>query len=145
MLSHFSRVRLCTPWTVARQNPNGIFQARILEWVVMPSCRVSSWLKDQTQVSYISCIGRWVLYHYCHLESPKQSTIVERKISNFCLSAPPLPYLLGSVTESLQVSGTHLVQWDLTALVLRVPLLKNLEITNLLSHIDTLVLEKFLS
>ena len=90
-------------------------------------------------------LGRWVLYHCFHLGSPKQSTIVERKISNFCLSAPPLPYLLGSVTESLQVSVTHLVQWDLTTLVLRVPLFRNLEITNLLSHIDTLVLEKFLS
>ena len=42
MLSHFSRVQLfVTPWTVARQAPlsMGILQARILEWVAMPSSR----------------------------------------------------------------------------------------------------------
>ena len=32
----------------------GILQARILEWVAMPSSRGSSWPRDQTQVSYIS-------------------------------------------------------------------------------------------
>ena len=42
---------------------HGILQARILEWVAMPSSKGSSWPRDQTWVSYISCIGRWVLYH----------------------------------------------------------------------------------
>ena len=42
---------------------HGILQARILEWVVMPSSRGSSQPRDQTSVSYVSCIGRWVLYH----------------------------------------------------------------------------------
>ena len=28
----------------------------------MPSSRESSWHRDQTCVSYVSCIGRWVLY-----------------------------------------------------------------------------------
>ena len=40
-----SRVRLfVTPWTVAHQAPltMGILQARILEWVAMPSSRKSS-------------------------------------------------------------------------------------------------------
>ena len=32
---------------------HGIFQARILEWVVMPFSRVSSWPRGQTQVSCI--------------------------------------------------------------------------------------------
>ena len=41
----------------------GILQARILEWVALPSSRGSSWLRDQTCVSYVSCIGRQVLYH----------------------------------------------------------------------------------
>ena len=45
-----------TPWTVARQAPlsMGILQARILEWVVMPSSKGSSQPKDQTQVSCIA-------------------------------------------------------------------------------------------
>ena len=33
---------------------HGIFQARILEWVVIPFSRGSSWLKDWTQVSCIA-------------------------------------------------------------------------------------------
>ena len=45
----------------------GILQARILEWVAMPSSRDSSQSRDQTHVSYISCIGRRVLYHQRHL------------------------------------------------------------------------------
>ena len=41
-ISHFSSVQLfATPWTVAHQAPlyMGILQARIPEWVVMPSSR----------------------------------------------------------------------------------------------------------
>ena len=40
----------------------GILQARILEWVVMPSSRGSSQSRDRTLISYVSCIGRQVLY-----------------------------------------------------------------------------------
>ena len=52
-----SRVQLfVTPWTVALQAPlsMGILQARILEWVAMPSSRESSQPRDQTQVSRIA-------------------------------------------------------------------------------------------
>ena len=45
-------------------------QARIREWVVMPSSRGSSQSRNQTCVSYIPCIGRQVLYHQRHLGSP---------------------------------------------------------------------------
>ena len=38
-------------------------QARILEWVALPSSRGSSRPRDRTHVSYVSCIGRQVLYH----------------------------------------------------------------------------------
>ena len=41
---------------------HGILQARILEWVAMLSFRGSSLPRDETFVSYISCIGRQVLY-----------------------------------------------------------------------------------
>ena len=45
-----------TPQTVAHQAPlsMGILQARILEWVAMPSSRESSQPRDQTQVSLIA-------------------------------------------------------------------------------------------
>ena len=57
-----------TLWDAMGCSPHGssvhaILQARILEWVVMPSCRGSSWPRVRTRISYVSCIGRWVLYH----------------------------------------------------------------------------------
>ena len=42
---------------------HGILQARIMEWVAMPSSRRSFQPRDHTHFSYVSCIGRWVLYH----------------------------------------------------------------------------------
>ena len=56
---------LCNPmdYSPPGSSGHGILQARILEWVAMPSCRGSSQPRDGTPVSYVSCIGRWVLYH----------------------------------------------------------------------------------
>ena len=42
---------------------HGILQARILEWIAMPSSRGFSQPRDWTYVSYVSCIGRQFLYH----------------------------------------------------------------------------------
>ena len=56
----FSHAQLfATLWTVACHAPliHGILQTRILEWVALPSCRGSSWSKDQTCVSYVYCIA----------------------------------------------------------------------------------------
>ena len=49
---------------------HGIFQARILKWVAIPSSRGFSQSRDGTRVSCISCTGRQILYHWCHLGSP---------------------------------------------------------------------------
>ena len=43
---------------------HGILQQSILEWVAISSSRGSSRPRDPTCVFYISCIGRWILYHY---------------------------------------------------------------------------------
>ena len=48
---------------------HGIFQARILEWVAISYSRGSPRPRDRTHVSCVSCIGRQVLYHQCHLEA----------------------------------------------------------------------------
>ena len=47
-----------TPWTVALQAPlsMGILQARIPEWVAMPSSRGSSQPRDWTQFSHIASV-----------------------------------------------------------------------------------------
>ena len=49
--------------SLAGSSVRGILQARILEWVVMPSSRGSSQSRDQICVSYVSCIGKWVFNH----------------------------------------------------------------------------------
>jgi len=41
----------------------GILQARTLEWVAISFSRGSSQPRDQTRVSWVSCIGRRLLYH----------------------------------------------------------------------------------
>ena len=64
MLSRFSCVRLCDTMDCSPRGSSvhGILQARILEWAAMPFSRGSSRPRDRTHVSYVSCIGRWVLY-----------------------------------------------------------------------------------
>ena len=41
---------------------HGMLQARILEWVAMPSCRGSSQCRDWAWISYMFCIIRWVFF-----------------------------------------------------------------------------------
>ena len=42
---------------------HGRFQARILERVAISFSRGSSWPRDWTCVSWVSCNDRWILYH----------------------------------------------------------------------------------
>ena len=60
-----SYLTLCDPMDCSPPGSSvrGILQARILEWVAMPSSRGPSWPRDRTHVSYVSCTGRQVLYH----------------------------------------------------------------------------------
>ena len=61
---------LCDPMDCScpGSSVHGILQARILEWIVISSSRESSQSWDWTPFSYVSCIGRRVLYHQHHLE-----------------------------------------------------------------------------
>ena len=66
-----SGLTLCDPTDCSPPGSvHGILQARILEWVAMPSSRGSSQSRNQTYVSYVSCIGSQVLYYQHHLGSP---------------------------------------------------------------------------
>ena len=66
-----SYLTLCNPMDpTPSSSVHGILQARILEWVAVLSPRGSSLPRDQTSISYISCLGRWVLYQQHHLGSP---------------------------------------------------------------------------
>ena len=63
---------LCNPINCGHQVPLSMgFFMGILEWIAMPSSRGSSLLRDGSCVSYISCIGRRVLYHQHHPGSPE--------------------------------------------------------------------------
>ena len=57
---------LCDPMDCSPPDSSvhGISQARILEWIFISSSRGSSPPRDWTQVSYGSCIGRQILYHW---------------------------------------------------------------------------------
>ena len=48
---------------------HGIFQARILEWVAISYSRGSSPPRDWNFISCVSCIGRWILYHWVTWEA----------------------------------------------------------------------------
>ena len=63
---------LCDPmnYSPPGSSVHGTLQTRTLEWVAMPSLRGSSQPRDQTDISYVSFIGRQVLYHSPHLGSP---------------------------------------------------------------------------
>ena len=66
---HAKLLQLCPPLcNPMDHSPPGssvhrILQARILKWVAVPPSRGTSQPRDRTQVPYVSCIGRQVLYH----------------------------------------------------------------------------------
>ena len=94
---HVKSLQLCPLlWPVDCSPPgssvHGILQARILEWVAMPSSKVCSQPRDWTRISYISCIGRRVLYFpkfalWCILSIVRiESTINKARLICFLLS-----------------------------------------------------------
>ena len=99
-----------------------ILQARILAWVATPSSRGSSWPRDWICVSYASWIGRWVLYHYQHLESLFNLTAATAKSLQSCptlcdpidRSPPcsPVPGILQARTlEWIVISFSNTWKW----------------------------------
>ena len=100
----FSRVWLfVTAWTAARQVPLslGILQARILEWIAMPSSRGSSQFRDQTQVSCNA--GRNNLWAYTISQIFSYSLMIPPWLSSniYWLSLPELViYCLHDIVKS---------------------------------------------
>ena len=60
-----SCLTLCSPvdCSLPGSSVHGLLHTRILEWVAISSFGGSSRPRDLTGISYISCIGRHVLYH----------------------------------------------------------------------------------
>ena len=96
---------LCDPMDHSQPGSSfhGILQARILEWVAVPSSRGSSWSRDQTCVS---CLLHWQAGSLPLAPPGKLLCIIEMivklkmKASEFGLSKA----LLGSVNHSFLVS-----------------------------------------
>ena len=64
---------LCNPMDCSPpgSSVNQIFQARILEQVAISHSRGSSWPRDRSCVSYVSCSSRQILYHCATWAAPK--------------------------------------------------------------------------
>ena len=80
-----SRVWLfCDPmnYSPPGSSVHGIFQARVLEWVAISCSRGSSGPRDWTCISWVSCIGRQILYLLSHLGSPIQNKKLKKKRKN---------------------------------------------------------------
>ena len=92
---------------------HGILQARILEWVTMPSSRGSLQPRNQTHVSYVSESRRQVLYHQCHLGNPLPILNSHSWSTPSYLSFCPLRYLFQGPAycpklETVGVGTNHL-------------------------------------
>ena len=113
-----------SPWTVAHQTPlsMGILQARILEWIAMPSSTRSSQPRDQTQVSCIAggFFTIWVTRepYECWsgqpIPSPRELPNPRIELRSSALQVDPLPAELLSprkITVTLKLVNTY---WALT-------------------------------
>ena len=72
--------------SLPRSSVHGIPQERKLEWAAMPSSRGSSRPRDQTHISYVSCMDRRVLQYQCHLGTP--SDHVQQDLKNIYILRP---------------------------------------------------------
>ena len=62
---------------------HGIFQARILEWIAISSSRGSSWSRART---WVSCIGKQILYHWATREVLRRHTDGQRHTERYSTS-----------------------------------------------------------
>ena len=78
-----SRLTLCDPTDCSppSSSVHGILQARILERVAISSSRGSSWPRDWTWVSCISCTGKQIPYHFVTREVHMTSSLVKSSSS----------------------------------------------------------------
>ena len=79
---------------------HGISQARILEWVVIPFSRGSSWPRDWT---WVSCIGRWILYPW----GTGEAQIVIKNLIFQCVNMPPPR----NQTQVSRIAGRFFIIW----------------------------------
>ena len=95
-----------TPWTIACKTPShGIFQARILEQVAVSCSRRSFWPKDGACISYVSCVGMWLLCHCATRKLKHVNLTIAPKSGNKTLPEP------GSPPAFLPIVNLSTLQW----------------------------------
>ena len=65
-----------------------ILLARIVEWVAIFSSRRSSWPRDQTHISDVSCTGWQILYHWTTWEAPTSLEPWVNQLVIICCAKP---------------------------------------------------------
>ena len=81
---------------------HGLLQARVLEWVVVSSCRGSSQPRDQTCVS---CTGRWTLYHWATSEALQATWATVKSCTSLTQLKGSLSSYLGFPTPPPHTEG----------------------------------------
>ena len=71
-----SRLTLCDPMDLPGSSVLRISQARLLERVAIFFSRGPSWPRDWT---HISCIGRWILYHWSPGKALKEQRYMKKQ------------------------------------------------------------------
>ena len=73
---------LLAPWTVAHQAPPSVGFPRQEYWSGVPFPPPGDLLnRNWTYVSCISCIGRLILYHQCHLKAHENTFVAEGRLN----------------------------------------------------------------
>ena len=115
---------LCSPMdcSLPTSSVREVFQARILKWVATSSSRGSYWSRDRT---WVSCIGRRILYRMSHQGSPyllyQRATRYFSLAQNFALEEGPKS-LAGSLPSfSIFISWSLLRQGSTALIDLNVP------------------------
>ena len=84
-----NRVQLfAAAWTVAHQDPLsiGLFRQEYWSRLQFPSPGESSPPRDRTRISPVSCIVRWVLYHWAIWEAPARAYVFWIQSPRICLN-----------------------------------------------------------
>ena len=124
VLSCFSCVRLfATPWTVARQAPLpiGFSRQEYRSGLPCPSSRWSSRPRDRM---WVSCLSRWILYHWASLGSLLSHILSTLKsiwyLSHGCAQVNTFSWIKGETETGVLLSmigeGSWLKRWTVVAL-----------------------------
>ena len=100
-----SWLMLCDPMDCSppESSVHGILQARILEWVLIFSSKGSSWPRDQTHISCISCTGRQILYHCTTWKA-----LLMIKANPNTINSPHLAHCSAGPLSQQKAAGSHL-------------------------------------